>query len=102
MVKNVNTNEFDEARNADVAVVDFYADWCGPCKMVGPVVEEISNEITGVNFYKVNVDNNHDLATEFGIMSIPAIFVFKKGVKVAEQIGFAPKDALLAMINAAK
>ena len=90
----VNGNEFKEIIQDGVTVVDFYADWCGPCKMLGPVLESLSQELTDVKFVKVNVDDEMDLAQEYGIMSIPAVFLFKNGEAVAQSIGLKPLDMM--------
>ncbi len=87
--------EFDELLKENPAVfVDFYADWCGPCKMVAPVVEELSKETPEVTFVKVNVDDLPGLAARYGIMSIPHLIGFKNGEVAAQSIGFQPKAAL--------
>lgn len=101
MVKKIGKNEFKEATQG-LTLVDFYADWCGPCRMVGPVVEELSNTMTGVNFVKVNVDEEGELASLFGIRSIPALVLFKNGVEVDRHVGFAPKQKLQDLINSHK
>ena len=75
------------------AIIDFWAEWCGPCKMVAPVLQELSDE-SGVQLIKVNVDENQDLATEFGITSIPVIMVVENGEIVKQVIGAKPKYAL--------
>ena len=75
-------------------LVDFWAKWCGPCKMIAPVVEEISNELTDAKFIKVDVDENEDLANKYDIMSIPTLVVFKNGKPVETLVGFMPKDSL--------
>jgi thioredoxin 1 len=75
------------------AIVDFWAEWCGPCKMVGPVLQELSDE-AGVKLIKVNVDENQELATEFGITSIPVIMVVENGEILKQVIGAKPKYAL--------
>ena len=102
MVKLINQSEFDEVRNSDIAVVDFSAVWCGPCKMVAPVLEEVSEELSDVNFFNIDVDKNMELAQEYKITNIPAILVLKKGEVVNSQIGFAPKDKLIEVINSSK
>ncbi len=76
---------------AKEAVVDFYADWCGPCKMFAPVFEEASND-SSINFVKLNVDEHEDLAREYGVMSIPTTIHFKDGKEVSRQIGFMSKE----------
>lgn len=102
MVKVINQAEFDEVKNSELAVVDFSAVWCGPCKMVAPVLEQLSEELTDVSFYNVDVDKNMDLAQEYKITNIPAILVMKKGQVVNTQVGFAPKDVLAEVINNSK
>ncbi len=102
MVKVINQAEFDEVRNSELAVVDFSAVWCGPCKMVAPVLEQVSEELEDVKFFNVDVDKNMDLAQEYKITNIPAILVMKKGKVVNSQIGFAPKDVLVEVINNAR
>ena len=98
-MKVLKTNEFMEAVNNGTSVVDFYADWCGPCKMLGPVMETVSGKITDVNFYKVNVDNSEEVAARYGIMSIPAVFMFKDGKVVAKTVGFMPEEELISWVN---
>ena len=81
-------------------VVDFYADWCGPCRMLSPVMEALSEEMSGkATFVKINVDDNPDLAREYSIMSIPCVMVFKDGGLAGKNIGFAPKDAVKEFIE---
>ena len=78
-----------------LSVVDFWAEWCGPCRAIGPVVEELSTQYAGkVNIGKLNVDNNSNVSTNFGITSIPAILFFKNGQVVDKQIGAVPKSVL--------
>jgi thioredoxin 1 len=80
-------------------LVDFYADWCGPCRMVGPVLEQIAQEHAGAQIVKVNVDNAASLATEYGIQSIPALLVFENGRVVDQHVGVASKARILAMLG---
>ena len=100
-VIKLTKENFDEiVRNPQKPVlVDFWADWCGPCKMLGPVVEELSNETDDVVFAKVNVDEEPDLAGAFGIMSIPTLILFKNGEKTAVSVGFKAKDELADFIK---
>ncbi len=94
MVKKISQSEFEQAKSG-VAVVDFSATWCGPCKMVAPVLEELSEELEGkISFFNVDVDENQDLAEQYGITSIPALLIMKDGEKQDMQIGFQPKEAL--------
>ncbi|MEN9782225.1 MAG: Thioredoxin [Pseudomonadota bacterium] len=87
---------FDQAIANDVSVVDFWAPWCGPCRMMMPVVEEIAEEIPTIKFFKVNVDddNNRQVANKFNIMSIPAFVAFRNGSVIGTQIGGKSKQEM--------
>lgn len=95
-VIELTKENFEEiVKNSDKPVlVDFWADWCGPCKMLGPVIDELSSETDEVVFAKVNVDDEPDLAGAYGIMSIPTLILFKNGEKSAVSVGFKPKSEL--------
>ena len=80
-------------------LIDFWASWCGPCKMLSPVVDEIAQETKDAKICKVNVDEQPELAAEFNVMSIPTLAVFKDGKVVNTSVGVRPKDDILAMIN---
>jgi thioredoxin 1 len=98
-----STAEYDALLKDNKSVfVDFYADWCGPCKMAGPVVEALAGIHTGVKFVKVNVDNNPDIAQRYGIMSIPTMIAFKNGEQVATSLGFRPQEELEEIVKAAE
>ena len=81
-------------QNKGTCLVDFYADWCGPCKMVSPIIEEIAREHSDVTVGKVNVDENGEIAMKYGIMSIPTIIAFRNGVETARTIGYRPKEEI--------
>lgn len=98
----INDENFKElVLEAKVPVlVDFFADWCGPCKMMAPVVEELANELGDkAKVYKINVDDSPETAETYGIMSIPTFMVFKDGAPVKTQVGGMPKSALAAMME---
>ncbi|MCR5667086.1 MAG: thioredoxin [Eubacterium sp.] len=100
MVKKINTEEFKAMDKAGVSVVDFNATWCGPCKMLAPVLEELSNDLEGkASFYAVDTDENPELAQEFRITSIPAVAVIKDGTLQDMHVGFVPKPQLLEFIQ---
>lgn len=79
-------------------ILDFYADWCGPCRMVGPIISEIANERSDIKVGKINVDEQPALAAQFGVMSIPMLIVIKDGKVVNSSVGAKPKDEILAML----
>ena len=96
----VNKSNFEEIKNSEkVVLLDFYADWCGPCRMVGPVIEEIAKEREDIVVGKVNVDEENELAGEFGVFSIPTLVVMKGGKVVAQEAGAKPKEQILAMVD---
>ena len=95
---------FDETLSGDdgVTVVDFWAPWCGPCRMVGPVIEELAEENPDIRFGKLNTDDNQQMAMRFGIRSIPTIGFFKNGEPVGSVVGAYPKEALQEVIEKVK
>ncbi|MDO4633944.1 MAG: thioredoxin [Eubacteriales bacterium] len=103
MVKKIQNNDMSEVNAQALAVVDFSAVWCGPCKMLAPVVDELAEEMAGeASFYNVDVDDNADVAMKYGIQSVPSIFLFKNGEIVDRTVGFQPKAQLKAWIDAHK
>ncbi len=98
----VDTSNFqDEVLNAaEPVIVDFWAEWCGPCKMIAPSLEEISNEMAGkVKVAKVNIDENPEIAAQYGVRSIPTLAMFKAGEVADIKVGAAPKTALTTWIS---
>ena len=100
-VISVNKENFEnEVMNSDKKVlVDFYADWCGPCRMVSPIVEEIANEYPEFKVCKINVDEQPELASSFQVMSIPSLFVIENGKIVNQSMGAKPKAQILYMLK---
>lgn len=96
----LNKNNFDEfVLNSDKPVLlDFWASWCGPCRMVGPIIEEIAEERSDIRVGKINVDENPELASRFGIMSIPTLVVMKNGQVANRSVGALPKSQILALL----
>ena len=101
MVKKINAEQFEsEAKKSAVAVVDFSATWCGPCRMLAPVVETISEKLAGkVDFYNVDVDDAPELAGEYRVNSVPCLVLMKNGEFVDQSIGFKPEAMITAWIN---
>jgi len=100
-VIKVNEENFErEVLQSDKTVlVDFYADWCGPCKMLSPIVDEVANEVNDVKVCKVNIDEARDLAIKFDIMSIPTLLVFKNGNVVNSSLGLVSKAKIMDLIK---
>ena len=98
-VVKVTQENFEEVINSkSVVLLDFYADWCGPCRMVGPIVEEIANEREDITVGKINVDEEGALAEAFGVVSIPTLVVMKDGKVASQSAGARPKAQILAML----
>ncbi|MCD8037627.1 MAG: thioredoxin [Lachnospiraceae bacterium] len=101
MVKKISNNDMSEALESGLALVDFSAGWCGPCKMLAPVLEELSQELDGkLGFFNADVDENDELALKYGIRNIPALIVFKNGEPAERSVGFMPKEKLKEFIKA--
>ena len=100
-VSHVNQQDFKKfvVENSGVVLVDFYADWCGPCKSVAPIIDELSIEMPTVSFVKVNVDENQDVASEYSIFSIPTFLIFKNGQVVTQMVGAQGKEAFQSKLN---
>ena len=100
-VLNVNKDNFEQEvlGSEKTVLVDFYADWCGPCRMVSPIVDEIAAEHPEYKVVKVNVDAENELASAYGVMSIPTLIVIKEGKVVEQSTGARPKAQILAMLQ---
>ncbi|MGM8215542.1 thioredoxin [Bacillaceae bacterium W0354] len=99
-IVNATDQTFNEEVSEGLVLVDFWATWCGPCKMIAPVLEEVDAEMGDkVKIVKLDVDENQETAQKFGVMSIPTLILFKDGEKVDQAMGYQPKDALVQFIN---
>ena len=98
MLKLLNVENFETETANGITLVDLYADWCGPCKMIAPLVEEISNERTDITVGKVNVDTDPQIAIKFGVQSIPTLIVLKDGKETARIVGYRSKEDILSML----
>ena len=100
MPKVINTNNFAEETANGVVVVDFYATWCGPCKMLAPVFEELEKDMDGqAKFVKIDIDESMEIARKYMVSSVPTVMIFKDGKTVDTMVGFKPKDALKASVQ---
>lgn len=99
-MKVINKSEFEAMKNDGMLLVDFFATWCGPCKMLAPVLEELAPKFEGkLNIVKVDVDKDSDLAMQFGIMSVPTMILFKDGQPIKQIQGFQPTPQLENLLN---
>ena len=101
-LQHFNTESFDKAiASPQVTMVDFWADWCGPCKMLGPVIEQLSSQYEGkATVGKVNVDEEQNLSMRYGVMSIPTVIFFKDGQEITRKVGVMPPEAYTQVLDA--
>lgn len=100
MLKHINNvAEYEEAIKEGAVLVDFFATWCGPCKMLSPVLEEVAEENPDINILKIDVDEVSELAVRYGVQAIPTLMLFKNGQRVETRMGYQNKNQLLAFIN---
>ena len=99
-IVNATDQTFNEETSKGLVLADFWATWCGPCKMIAPVLEELDDEMSDkVKIVKLDVDENQETAQKFGVMSIPTLLLFKDGEVVDQVIGYQPKEALVELVN---
>ena len=98
MVKELDSEDFNELKKEGLVLVDMFATWCGPCKMMAPIIDEVAQE-DNLNVIKIDVDKHNDLAMEYGVMSIPTLLLFKDGELVKKNVGLMPKDKLKEWIK---
>lgn len=96
---HANQDNFDDVISSDIVLVDFFATWCGPCKMLSPILEEMASERSLIKIVKVDIDEAMDLARRYGIMSVPTMLLFKDGKLLDQVTGFMPKTELVNWIN---
>jgi len=102
MAQVINSEEFNNLVEhvEGIAVVDFFATWCGPCKMLAPVFQEVGNELEGkAKFYKIDIDESLDIARQFNVSTVPTIIIFRNGEPIERLVGFMPKENLAAKIR---
>ena len=99
MVREINENEFNEVTKEGKVLVDCFATWCGPCKMLSPIVDELAEEVKEYNFYKLDVDNADEVPAKYGIMSIPTLLIFENGELKDKLVGFKTKEELASILN---
>lgn len=100
MLKHIqNAAEYEQAIKEGVVLVDFFATWCGPCKMLSPLLEEVAEENPQIDILKVDIDDNRDLAIKYGIQAVPTLMLFKNGAHVETRMGYQNKNQLIAFIN---
>lgn len=97
-MKNLNEETFVNETARGTVLVDFFAEWCGPCKMLSPILHEVENERADVTICKVNIDDNFELAKAYKVMSIPTMIIFKDGKESARIVGYCSKDEILAKL----
>lgn len=99
MLKHANESNFNEMTGKGLVLVDFFATWCGPCKMLGPVLEDMASNRDSIDIVKVDIDESMNLARQYGIMSVPTLVLFKDGQVVAQTSGFQPKESIQQFID---
>jgi thioredoxin 1 len=98
-VKEITDNTFTDETSTGIVVIDFWAEWCGPCRMLSPILEDLSNEMTNVQFKKINVDENPIIAGSLGITAIPTVIIYKDGRPVERIVGLLPREHIKKIIQ---
>lgn len=98
-MEQITKADFDDKIKNGIVLIDFYANWCGPCKMLTPELEELSKEMNQVKFYKVNIDKEQELTQRFNVMAVPTILLFKDGEIVGKTSGYSPKHLIKGFIE---
>lgn len=98
-MEDINQVDFDDKIKNGIVLIDFYATWCGPCKMLTPELEELSKEMSQVKFFKVNIDKEQELIQRFNIVSVPTMLLFKEGEIVGKTSGYSPKQLIKGFIE---
>lgn len=99
MITHGTEENFNDLIHKDIVLVDFFATWCGPCKMLGPVLEELANDRTSIDIVKIDVDECDSLAKNYGIMSVPTLILFKNGSPMSKRSGYMPKEEITSWIE---
>ena len=99
MVTEIKENEFGNVTKNGKVLIDCFAEWCGPCKMLSPIIDELATEIDNCSFYKLNVDDANEIPIKYGIMSIPTLLLFENGELIKKSVGFKNKDELKEFIK---
>ncbi len=98
-MNNLKEENIEELVSSGVVILDFYAHWCGPCKMLGPVLESLETEMPNLKVIKINVDEKAEIANKYNVMSIPTLVLYKNGKLIDQKLGFQTKDMLIDWIN---
>ena len=99
MVKNLDMNNFKDEAMSGLVLIDFYAVWCGPCKMLSPIVDKVADDNKDLCVVKVNIDDNEDIADAFGVEAIPTLLVFDNGELKNRNVGFIPENKVLELVK---
>ena len=99
MIKHATEENFRNLIDNDIVLVDFFATWCGPCKMLSPVLEELASDRSNIDIVKVDVDECSEVARNYGIMSVPTLILFKQGKLISQKTGFMPKEQITSWIE---